>query len=210
MNAKEVLLHPWVKNLGMTDFYRKRNKGAPAKEEDSKEKDEGPVDKAIFTDLAKFNNHCNFKLAVMQLFKKQFETMRPAHFQQLKKVFKALDKDGNGLISYEEFEAGMIQMRGVELKKEQIKEMFSELDVKSVGEIAFEELLNAAVHDYLVSSDERLYAAFRELDEDDDGKIKTEQLKASVMKLDTYGSVSLFFFLSHFAHIHNIDITRTC
>merc|ERR1712013_851636 len=33
---------------------------------------------------------------------------------------------------------------------------------------------------YLVAADERLYAAFRELDDDDDGKITTEQLKAKL------------------------------
>ena len=47
----------------------------------------------------------------------------------------------------------------MDLKKSQIKEMFSEMHVTNVGKIGFNELLNAAVHDYLVAGDERLYQA---------------------------------------------------
>merc|ERR1712113_1094101 len=53
--------------------------------------------------------------------------------------------------------------------------------------IKFADLLNALVHDYLVAADERLYAAFRALDDDDDGKITTEQLKAKLKENDPLG-----------------------
>jgi len=186
MTAKEALLHPWIKCNGMTEWYQKQT---GQKVDDTKETDE-IVSREVFTEIAKFTNNCNFKIAVIQLFRSQFEQMRPAHFKNLKEMFKRLDKDGSGTISYEEFEEGMLQMKDLKISKQRIKEMFGELDVKATGEIRFDELLNAAVHDYLVSSDERLYQAFRELDEDDDGIILVEQLKTKLKETDPYGQYS--------------------
>ena len=50
-------------------------------------------------------------------------------------------------------------------------------------------MLNAAVHDYLIASDQRLYEAFRELDDDEDGKIKISQLKNKIKQMGVYGKV---------------------
>ena len=53
--------------------------------------------------------------------------------------------------------------------------------------IKFSDLLNALVYDYLISCDERLYDAFRKLDDDNDGKITTKQLKEKLKVLDPLG-----------------------
>jgi Ca2+-binding EF-hand superfamily protein len=115
--------------------------------------------------------------------------MLPFHFNNLQKIFEKLDTDKNGKISYNEFEIGILKLqKSINIDKNHIKQMFNELDIKNVGEIAFDELLNAAVHDYLIASDERLYEAFRELDDDEDGKITTEQLKLKLKESDPYGN----------------------
>merc|ERR1712174_78344 len=57
---------------------------------------------------------------------------------------------------------------------------------KEIG-IQFSDLLNALVYDYLISCDERLYDAFRKLDDDNDGKITTKQLKEKLKVLDPLG-----------------------
>eukprot|EP00483_Globobulimina_turgida_P002414 UN02417 len=113
--------------------------------------------------------------------------MRPQHFENLKKLFKALDKDGNGTIDYQESKAGMVNSKDLNLNEQEIKKMFTELDVGNIGEINFEALVNAAVHDYLIAFDQRLYEAFRDLDDDEDGKIKTSQLKQKLKQMDMYG-----------------------
>merc|ERR1712241_1355616 len=81
----------------------------------------------------------------------------------------------------------MLKSKDMNLNEDDIKKMFQELDVAKIGEINFEALVNAAVHDYLIASDQRLYEAFRDLDDDEDGKIKTEQLKAKIKQMDLYG-----------------------
>jgi len=137
-------------------------------------------------EFARFADNRRFKFAVTALFRDKFQEMRPQHFQNLKKLFKQMDLDGNGKISYQEFEQGMLNLKDVNLNKQQISKMFKDLDMNNMGEIAFEEFLNAAVHDYLVASDERLYYCFRELDDDEDGKIKTAQLKQKIKELNPY------------------------
>merc|ERR1719384_1461795 len=80
---------------------------------------------------------------------------------------------------------------GQKLDKGKIQQMFNGLDTANGGEIEFANLLNAAVHDYLVASDVRLYKAFRELDENESGKIQTEVLKKKIRELNPYGNVDM-------------------
>lgn len=77
----------------------------------------------------------------------------------------------------------MIESPDFNINEKEIKKIFSELDVNNMVEIDFEGLLNAAVMDYLVANDQRLYNEFRELDYDEDGKIKIEELKDKVKHL---------------------------
>merc|ERR1712154_290844 len=53
--------------------------------------------------------------------------------------------------------------------------------------IKFSDLLNALVYDYLIACDERLYDAFRKLDDDNDGKITTKELKDKLQQIDPLG-----------------------
>merc|ERR1712176_1080474 len=57
---------------------------------------------------------------------------------------------------------------------------------KEIG-IQFSDLLNALVYDYLIACDERLYDAFRKLDDDNDGKITTKELKQKLKEIDPLG-----------------------
>merc|ERR1712174_119349 len=77
------------------------------------------------------------------------------------------------------------------LDKAKIQKMFKELDLSKSGEIDFNNFLNAAVHDYLVASDVRLYKAFRDLDKSEDGYIETEALKQKIKDLNPYGNVDM-------------------
>jgi len=142
-------------------------------------------------EFGNFANANKFKFAISALFREQYKNMRPKHFENLKNVFSEMDKDGNGKISYEEFEEGMLKTQDLKLDKEKIKKMFAELDVSKAGEIEFSNLLNAAVHDYLVASDVRLYKAFRDLDENESGKIQTDKMKKKIIELNPYGNVDM-------------------
>merc|ERR1719150_2668986 len=179
LTAKEALQHPWILNNGKT--VKKQIK---KQTDDSKDQQ---ITKELGYQFANFATSNQFKHAITALFRDKYEKMRPQHFTNLKKLFKTLDVDGSGTIDYQEFKNGMMASKDLNLGEEDIKKMFQELDVGKIGEINFEALVNAAVHDYLIASDQRLYEAFRDLDDDEDGKIKTEQLKAKIKQMDLYG-----------------------
>ncbi len=54
-------------------------------------------------------------------------------------------------------------------------------------------MLCALVHDYMLAMDGKLYEAFRELDEDDDGKITIKELEMKIKELNVYESVDEIF-----------------
>jgi hypothetical protein len=83
----------------------------------------------------------------------------------------------------------MLKCNGLKLNKNKIAKMFAELDVCGSGEIAFECLLDAFVHDYLIESDVRLYEAFRDLDEEESGKIQLSLLKKKICEMNVYDNI---------------------
>lgn len=174
--AQEALQHEWIVKLGKMDAEAEPEVNAEAA-------------KSMVSALAKFNNTCQLKMVVVKLFREQFETMRPQHFHQLEELFTKMDTDGDGIVSYEEFEAAVSDVKEINIAKEHIQQMFQNVNQGKDEKkgIRFADLLNALVHDYLVAADERLYAAFRALDDDDDGKITTEQLKAKLKENDPLG-----------------------
>jgi len=171
-SANEGLNHSWIIKGGVT----------------TDESIEKPIiPKEMLTMLAKFSNTCQFKLVVVKLFRKEFQRMRPDHFHQLEKIFERMDTDGDGVVSYEEFEKAVSSIPQLPISSKEIRAMFKELNVGEMKGIRFEDLLNAVVHDYLVACDERLYAAFAELDTDDDGFITVQELKDKLKELDPLG-----------------------
>jgi len=191
-SAKEALQHPWILNGGKPakDAKKGKKKAAspePAASGDDHKDDGAQVALEVGYQFANFATSSQFKHAITALFRDKYEKLRPAHFDNLKKLFASMDSDGNGTLDYEEFKQGMLRSKDLNLGEEDIKKMFEEMDVGKLGEINFEALVNAAVHDYLIASDQRLYEAFRDLDDDEDGKIKTSELKAKIRKMDVYG-----------------------
>jgi len=179
--AGEALGHPWILNLGLPKDAKDRVPKDPNNSGMGSEQA-----KTLITKLAKFNADSQFKLVVVKLFRQQFERLRPKHFNQLEALFNKMDTDGDGIVSYEEFENAVSEADGVNIEKKHIQQIFENINTSKKG-IRFSDLLNALVHDYLVSCDERLYAAFRELDDDDDGKITTAQLKEKLKEYDPLG-----------------------
>jgi len=194
LTAKEALQHPWILHGGKpakaddkgkkSVFSKKAKTPEPQANDDQKGDD---VNLGVGYQFANFATSSQFKHAITALFRDKYEKLRPAHFENLKKLFAAMDTDNNGTLDYEEFKAGMLKSKDLNLGEADIKKMFEAMDVAKLGEIDFSALVNAAVHDYLIASDQRLYEAFRDLDDDEDGKIKTSELKEKLRKMDVYG-----------------------
>jgi len=187
--AKEALQHPWIRHDGKSNKELKKElkKGKEQGLEDLDSK-ENEITAEVGYQFANFATSNQFKHAISALFRDKFEKMRPQNFDNLKKLFAKLDTDKSGTLDYEEFKKGMLESKDLNLQEEDIKKMFTALDANKLGQIDFNSMVNAAVHDYLIASDQRLYEAFRDLDDDEDGKIKTDQMKAKIKQMDIYGN----------------------
>jgi len=252
--AEEALTHDWItKNAFVTKDLQTKH-----------------VSRQMMSRLMHFNNVCHFKLIITKIFRNQFYKMRPEHFHQLEQLFVQYDKDGDGVLTYEEFTEAMdasdIDIDQADLKRiykgllapqqleeeasgkaqspqppsneeekdgakpEEVKpdekpdeeakpepkeeekdaddarpkpkeEAVEEEEAKNNQEdkpknedlmdmstgIKFSDLLNALVYDYLIACDERLYDAFRKLDDDNNGYITAEELKKKLKQIDPLG-----------------------
>eukprot|EP01083_Nonionella_stella_P001398 4017_1 len=175
LTAKEALQHPWLRLCVQED-------------NDAKLKHETLVGDGE-SDFATLHQ---FKLTLTVLFRRLYRHMRPTHFEELKRLFSDSDTNGSGKISYAELEEGMLNCSDLKLDKNRMNKLFAELDVAKAGvAIEFGSLLKAVEHDYLVATDARLFEAFRDLDENESGKIQTALLKKKLRELNPYGNVDM-------------------
>jgi len=184
LTAKEALQHEWLAVV-----KKKKESGAGPMGTEAP----GPTVNVVqVEEMANFATGNDFKYAIAALFRDQYKNMRPKHFEELRNQFAALDANGDGKISYNDFEKGMVDLSGdLQLDEETIKRIFDGLDSKNIGQIEFGDMLNAAVHDYLVQSDARLHEAFRDLDKNDEGKIATKALKEKIKEVNPYGDTEI-------------------
>ena len=127
--------------------------------------------------LKKFHHTSKFKVAISNLFTHQIDE---DHIEEMKKFFTELDENNDGAISLKEFKDGMMNKFNTELSDEQLEQIFSNVDIEDNRAITFNELLTITAHRMLVDEDERLYAAFTELDKDGDGLISKRELENAI------------------------------
>mmetsp|Transcript_59084 Transcript_59084/g.94037 ORF Transcript_59084/g.94037 Transcript_59084/m.94037 type:complete len:566 (+) Transcript_59084:75-1772(+) len=171
--AREALTHPWIVNRANNST------------ED--------LHKHMVARLVRFNHMCQFKLVIAKIFRTQFYKMRPEHFHQLEQLFIQFDTNNDGVLTFDEFEAAVDAIKELNIDKKHLAQIYEQLATNDDGKndappgIKFSDLLNALVYDYLIACDERLYDAFRKLDDDNDGKITTKQLQEKLKEIDPLG-----------------------
>ena len=97
--------------------------------------------------------------------------------QSIDDVFKLFDKNGDGKISRDELKQGYRQYYGTDLTDTQINEIFDRLDVNRDGDISYNEFVSASIDQQNMLCDSKLEAAFRQFDQNNQGKITTNELK---------------------------------
>ena len=127
---------------------------------------------------SQFKNTNRFKVIVSQLFAKKLDPQRTAETME---VFKKWDKNNDGVLTLEEFRAGMKE--ATRLSDDEIDKIFKELDQDDNRLITVDELIVSSAFAALVAVDERLFDAFSELDTDNDGFIEVNELKRAIKQL---------------------------
>ncbi|XP_063909615.1 uncharacterized protein LOC135127162 isoform X2 [Zophobas morio] len=101
----------------------------------------------------------------------------------IKEAFDLFDTDGTGKIDAKDLKVA-IRALGFEPKKEEIKKMIADVDVKGTGKLSFDDFvqlmtLKMAEKD----SKEEIMKAFRLFDDDETGKISFKNLKRVAKEL---------------------------
>lgn len=96
---------------------------------------------------------------------------------ELMATFKALDKDGNGILTREELKAGYAKVFGHSQDVDgEVNRIFKQIDTNNSGEIDFSEFLVAAAAEYKEMSKKRIEQTFRLFDLDGNGYIDRKEL----------------------------------
>ncbi|KAJ0981735.1 hypothetical protein J5N97_009990 [Dioscorea zingiberensis] len=153
LTAHEVLCHPWIQ-VGST---------APDK----------PLDSAVLSRLKQFSAMNKLKKMALRIIA---ENLSEEEIAGLKEMFKMIDTDNSGQITFEELKAGMERV-GANLKESEIYALMQAADVDNSGTIDYGEFVAATLHLNKVEREDHLYAAFSYFDKDGSGYITQDELQ---------------------------------
>ncbi|MCD7456157.1 Calcium-dependent protein kinase 12 [Datura stramonium] len=153
LTAHEVLCHPWIVDDSMT----------PDK----------PLDSAVLSRLKQFSAMNKLKKMALRVIA---ERLSEEEIGGLKELFKMLDTDNSGTITFEELKEGLRRV-GSELMESEIKDLMDAADIDNSGTIDYGEFIAATVHLNKLEREENLLSAFSFFDKDGSGYITIEELQ---------------------------------
>ncbi|CAI0410606.1 unnamed protein product [Linum tenue] len=153
LTAHEVLCHPWVQEDGV----------APDK----------PLDSAVLSRLKQFSAMNKLKKMALIIIA---ESLSEEEIAGLKEMFKMIDADGSGQITFDELKAGLKRV-GANLKESEIYDLMQAADIDNSGTIDYAEFIAATLHLNKIEKEDHLFAAFSYFDKDGSGYITQDELQ---------------------------------
>nr|ABC47163.2 CDPK1 [Ipomoea nil]AFO63177.1 calcium dependent protein kinase 1 [Ipomoea nil] len=158
LSATDVLNHPWMREDG-----------------DASDK---PIDIAALSRMKQFRAMNKLKKVALKVIA---ENLSEEEIIGLKEMFKSIDTDDSGTITYEELKAGLTKM-GTKLSESEVRQLMEAADVDGNGTIDYLEFITATMHMNRVEREDHLYKAFEYFDKDKSGYITMEELEHSLKK----------------------------
>ncbi|KAK4789518.1 hypothetical protein SAY86_016822 [Trapa natans] len=152
-SAHEVLCHPWIQIDGV----------APDK----------PLDSAVLSRLKQFSAMNKLKKMALRIIA---ESLSEEEIAGLKEMFKMIDADNSGQITFEELKTGL-KRAGANLKESEIYDLMQAADVDNSGTIDYGEFIAAMLHLNKIEREDHLFAAFSYFDKDGSGFITADELQ---------------------------------
>ncbi|KAA8522635.1 hypothetical protein F0562_013004 [Nyssa sinensis] len=153
LTAHEVLCHPWIVD----------DRLAPDK----------PLDSAVLSRLKQFSAMNKLKKMALRVIA---ERLSEEEIGGLKELFKMLDTDNSGTITFDELKDGLRRV-GSDLMESEIKDLMDAADIDNSGTIDYGEFLAATVHLNKLEREENLVSAFSFFDKDGSGYITIDELQ---------------------------------
>ncbi|CAN6485131.1 unnamed protein product [Victoria cruziana] len=103
------------------------------------------------------------------------ENMSEEEIKGLKEMFRNMDTDNSGTITYQELKTGLARL-GSQLTEAEVKQLMDAADVDKNGTIDYMEFITATMHRHRLQTEENLIKAFQYFDKDNDGYITRDEL----------------------------------
>ena len=161
INIKEVLNHPWFKEQNSKELYNKIL--------DEK------IAQRLLTNLKKYKKNSIIQETALAYLVHNFPQMKDVI--NACKLFNQIDLNGDGKITGEELYLGLKQRLNSDTLVEDVKHIFSVLDMNNDGFIEYEEFVRAAVSKEKFMGENALKFAFRFFDKDNSGLIELKEIE---------------------------------
>ncbi|CAA6659013.1 unnamed protein product [Spirodela intermedia] len=157
LTAQQVLEHPWLQNakkasnVHLGDIVRAR--------------------------LKQFSMMNRLKKKAMRVIA---EHLSIEEAEVIREMFKLMDTDCNGRITYDELKTGL-QKVGSQLGEPEMRMLMESADVDGNGELDYGEFVAITIHLQRIENDDHLRRAFVFFDKDGSGYIETDELSEALM-----------------------------
>jgi calcium-dependent protein kinase len=165
LTAKEALDHPWLNDPGKPSPY-------------------GNTDELTYSKLNQLVNYptCNkFKRAVYLMLTKELSEQQT---QDLRKLFMALDKTGEGVLSPEELMDGLRHV-GLEVPEEELAKIVAALTPAGNQQIQYREFISALIQRRMKVDRAQLLECFRKFDANGTGRIRLDDVQNALCDSDS-------------------------
>lgn len=166
LKAHQVLCHPWIREEGV----------APDR----------PMDPAVQSRLKQFSAMNKLKKVAIRVIA---EFLSEEEIAGLREMFKMIDTDHSGAITFEELKSGLERV-GSNLVESEIRQLMDAADVDQNGTIDYGEFLAATLHLNKIEREENLFAAFSWLDKDKSGYLTVDELQQACTRYNM-GDISI-------------------
>ncbi len=156
ISAEEALKHPWILDC----------KSAAV--------DQGAAQGAL-SNLKGFRADQKLKQATYAFIASQL--LSKGEKENMSKIFKEIDQNGDGKLSKEEILEGYDKFFGKAMDKADIEKMFDSVDSDRSGFIEYSEFVVASMNEKNVLTNDKLQAAFKMFDKDNSGTISPDEIK---------------------------------
>ncbi|OIW01467.1 hypothetical protein TanjilG_19393 [Lupinus angustifolius] len=153
LKAHQVLCHPWIQVDGVAA--------------------DKPLDSAVLSRLKQFSAMNKLKKMALIVIA---ESLSEEEIAGLKEMFKMIDTDNSGQITFDELKAGLKRV-GANVKESEIYDLMQAADIDNSGTIDYCEFIAATLHLNKIEREDHLFAAFSYFDKDGSGYITPDELQ---------------------------------
>ncbi|XP_044484484.1 calcium-dependent protein kinase 10-like [Mangifera indica] len=154
--AQQVLEHPWLQN--------------------AKKASNVPLGDIVRTRLKQFSVMNRFKKKALRVIA---EHLSVEEVEVIRDMFKLMDTDNDGKVTYEELKAGLRKV-GSQLAEPEIKMLMEVADVDGNGVLDYGEFVAVTIHLQKMENDEHFRRAFMFFDKDGSGYIEMDELREAL------------------------------